>query len=72
MFALSNTSSNALDEKSDIGAIISEEQLNRTLYYMKIAKENSSTKVLHGGNQKKIAAIIIAKIQYLLTSKFSK
>ena len=44
---------NALDENSDIGAIISKEQLNRTLHYMNIAKENSSTKVLHGGNQKK-------------------
>jgi len=42
---------NALDEKSDIGAIISEEQLNRTLHYMEIAKKNSSTKILHGGNQ---------------------
>ena len=44
---------NALDENSDIGAIISEEQLNRTLYYMDIAKKNSSTKILHGGNQSK-------------------
>ena len=44
---------NALDEKSDIGAIISEEQLKRTLYYMDIAKKNSSTKILHGGNQSK-------------------
>tara|TARA_B110001450_G_scaffold10471_1_gene10257 strand:- start:68 stop:718 length:651 start_codon:yes stop_codon:yes gene_type:complete len=42
---------NALDEKSDIGAIISEEQLKRTLYYMDIAKKNTSTKILHGGNQ---------------------
>ena len=40
---------NALDENSDIGAIISEEQLKRTLYYMDIAKKNSSTKILHGG-----------------------
>ena len=38
---------------SDVGAIISEDQLERTLHYMNIAKENSSTKVLHGGNQKK-------------------
>ena len=30
---------NALDETSDIGAIISEEQLKRTLYYMDIAKK---------------------------------
>ena len=44
---------NALDETSDIGAIISEEQLKRTLYYMDIAKKNSSTKILHGGNQSK-------------------
>ena len=44
---------NALDENSDVGAIISEEQLNRTLYYMDIAKKNSSTKILHGGNQSK-------------------
>ena len=44
---------NALDENSDIGAIISEEQLNRTLYYMDIAKKNSSTKILHGGKQSK-------------------
>ncbi len=44
---------NALDENSDVGAIISEDQLKRTLHYMNIAKENSSTKVLHGGNQKK-------------------
>jgi len=44
---------NALDESSDIGAIISEEQLKRTLYYMDIAKKNSSTKILHGGNQSK-------------------
>ena len=36
---------NALDETSDIGAIISEEQLKRTLYYMDIAKKNSSTKI---------------------------
>ena len=44
---------NALDETSDIGAIISEEQLKRTLYYMDIAKKNSSTEILHGGNQSK-------------------
>jgi len=44
---------NALDENSDVGAIISEEQLNRTLYYMDIAKKNSSTKILHGGSQSK-------------------
>ena len=44
---------NALDENSDVGAIISEEQLNRTLYYMDIAKKNSSTKILHGGKQSK-------------------
>ncbi|WP_023648655.1 aldehyde dehydrogenase family protein [Candidatus Pelagibacter ubique] len=44
---------NALDETSDIGAIISEEQLNRTLYYMDIAKKNISTEILHGGNQSK-------------------
>ena len=42
---------NALDENSDIGAIISEEQLQRTLHYMDIAKKNSTTKVVHGGNQ---------------------
>ena len=44
---------NAMDESSDIGAIISEEQLKRTLYYMDIAKKNPSTKILHGGNQSK-------------------
>ena len=42
---------NALDTKSDIGAIISDEQLKRTLHYMDIAKKTSSAKVLHGGNQ---------------------
>jgi acyl-CoA reductase-like NAD-dependent aldehyde dehydrogenase len=42
---------NALDESSDIGAIISEEQLKRTLHYMDIAKKNSTTNVVHGGNQ---------------------
>ena len=30
---------NALDESSDIGAIISEEQLKRTLHYVDIAKK---------------------------------
>ena len=44
---------NALDSKSDIGAIISDEQLKRTLHYMDIAKKTSSAKVLHGGNQPK-------------------
>ena len=44
---------NALDSKSDIGAIISNEQLKRTLHYMDIAKKTSSAKVLHGGNQPK-------------------
>ncbi|MDC1338715.1 aldehyde dehydrogenase family protein, partial [Pelagibacteraceae bacterium] len=44
---------NALDTKSDIGAIISDEQLKRTLHYMDIAKKTSSAKVLHGGNQPK-------------------
>lgn len=43
---------NALSEDSDIGAIISEEQLKRTLFYMDIAKENSKTNILHGGNRK--------------------
>ena len=42
---------NALDESSDIGAIISEEQLKRTLHYMDIAKKNSTTNIVHGGNQ---------------------
>jgi aldehyde dehydrogenase (NAD+) len=44
---------NALDTKSDIGAIISDEQLKRTLHYMDIAKKTASAKVLHGGNQPK-------------------
>ena len=44
---------NALDENSDIGAIISEEQLKRTLYYMDIAEKTSSTNILCGGNQSK-------------------
>jgi acyl-CoA reductase-like NAD-dependent aldehyde dehydrogenase len=35
---------NALDESSDIGAIISDEQLKRTLYYMDIAKKKSLNK----------------------------
>ena len=35
---------NALDESSDIGAIISEEQIKRTLYYMDIAKKKSFNK----------------------------
>ena len=41
----------ALDELNDIGAIISEEQLNRTLYYMDLARRSPSVKVLHGGHQ---------------------
>ncbi len=39
----------ALDEQSDIGAIISEEQLNRTLHYMDLAIKSPSVNVLHGG-----------------------
>ena len=42
---------NALDPESDIGAIISEEQLNRTLHYMNIASQSSTMKILHGGHR---------------------
>lgn len=42
---------NPLDETTDMGAIISEEQLQRTLHYMDLAKETPGMRVLSGGER---------------------
>ena len=42
---------NPLDEATDMGAIISEEQLNRTLRYMDIAHNTPGARVLFGGER---------------------
>lgn len=40
-----------LDEATDMGAIISEEQLQRTLDYMEIARAEPGTRILYGGER---------------------
>jgi acyl-CoA reductase-like NAD-dependent aldehyde dehydrogenase len=42
---------NPLDEATDMGAIISEEQFQRTLRYMDIARETPGARVLFGGER---------------------
>ncbi|MDH3579444.1 MAG: aldehyde dehydrogenase family protein [Hyphomicrobiales bacterium] len=42
---------NPLDEATDMGAIISEEQFNRTLHYMDIARNAPGARVLFGGER---------------------
>ena len=42
---------NPLDEETDMGAIISEEQFDRTLRYMEIAKQTPGARVLFGGER---------------------
>lgn len=42
---------NPLDEVTDMGAIISQEQFQRTLSYMEIAKKTSGARVLFGGER---------------------
>ncbi len=42
---------NPLDEATDMGAIISSEQLERTLHYMAIAKETPGMRILFGGER---------------------
>ena len=40
-----------LDDATDMGCIISEEQLNRTLHYMEIARNTAGVRVLFGGER---------------------
>ncbi len=42
---------NPLDEATDMGAIISEEQFQRTLHYMEIAHQTPGARVLFGGER---------------------
>lgn len=42
---------NPLEEATDMGAIISEEQLQRTLHYMEIAQRTPGTRILFGGER---------------------
>lgn len=42
---------NPLDEATDMGAIISEEQLRKTLHYMEIAHQTPGARVLFGGER---------------------
>jgi acyl-CoA reductase-like NAD-dependent aldehyde dehydrogenase len=40
-----------MDEATDVGAIISKEQFDRTLHYMKLINETPGSRVLHGGKR---------------------
>lgn len=40
-----------LDEATDMGAIISEEQFQRTLHYMEIARSTAGARILYGGER---------------------
>ena len=54
---------NALDEGSDIGAIISEEQLKRTLHYMDIAKQTLQLKLYMVAINQKV--VIIKTVSFM-------